>query len=89
MIRTPEGLLVSGRLPLPEVVDLLDLSIPSEQDEGEETVGGHVTALLGRLARVGDQVRLGDHRVVVTAVVGHRIDRLRFEPAPPDPPETP
>jgi len=79
IVRTPAGVEISGRVPLPEACDLLKIEIPSEEDEGEETIGGHVTARVGRLAEIGDVVELGGHRVVVIAVDGHRIDRLRFE----------
>lgn len=41
------------------------------------TVGGLVTAELGRPAHVGDVVRIGNLEVTVTKVQGRRIDRLR------------
>jgi len=76
----------SGRLPLPEVFDRLGLS-PEDDDEGEETLGGWVTARLGRLPRKGDRVRLGGYRATVASVARRRVERLRLEPAPPDPDE--
>ncbi len=81
IVRTAQGIEVSGRLPLPEVCDLLKFEIPQEEDEGEETIGGHVTARMGRLARIGDIIQLGEYRVAVIAVKGHRVERLRFNTA--------
>ncbi len=89
IVRTPAGIEVSGRVALPEVCDLLDIEILAEDDEGEETIGGHVTARMGRLAQVGDAILLGRHRVVVVALDGHRVERLRFETPPPTPEEPP
>ena len=75
---------------LPEVCDLIGLEIPEGEDEGEETIGGHITARLGRLAETGDAITLGAHRVVVLSMDGHRIDRVRFEePKPADPAKQP
>jgi CBS domain containing-hemolysin-like protein len=45
-----------GRVPLPEVEDLLELDLPDDEREEEDTIGGHVTARLGRLPRKGDSV---------------------------------
>lgn len=42
------------------------------------TVGGLVTARLGRPARVGDTVRFANLELRVTAVKGRRVDRLRL-----------
>jgi CBS domain containing-hemolysin-like protein len=53
------------------------------EDESEETIGGHVTALLGRLPRKGDSVRIGPYHATVLEVTRRRIARLRMTPAPP------
>lgn len=71
---------VSGRMSLPEVCDRLDFEL--DEDEAEETIGGHVTALLGRLPRKGDRVKMGPYRATVLDVVRRRIARLHFEPSP-------
>jgi putative hemolysin len=42
------------------------------------TVGGLVTSRLGRPARVGDEVRIGNVQFRVTAVAGRRVQRLRL-----------
>lgn len=54
-----------------------------EWPEGRyETLGGYVTALLGRNAVVGDVVEDGEWRFVVVAVEGFRIDRVRVTRVP-------
>ncbi len=83
---------VSGRVPLPELCDRLDLELGEE--EGEDTIGGHVTARLGRLPRKGDSTRVGPYEATVLDASRHRVQRLRLsledsetveEGAPPDP----
>jgi len=77
-IRTlPNGAVeLPGSLALPEAVDLLSLPDPEEE---ADTIGGHVVALLGRLPRRGDTVRIGRYRVTVVDVTQHRVGTLRFE----------
>ncbi len=67
-----------GRVSLPEVLDRLDFSLDSKEDEEEDTLGGHVTARLGRLAQRGDTVEMGPYRVEVLEVSLRRIERLRL-----------
>jgi CBS domain containing-hemolysin-like protein len=84
--QTGDGIFeVRGGLALPDLCDRLEIEL--DEDEGEETVGGLVTARLGRLARKGDRVELPPFVVVVTEVGRRRIQRLRFEPPPAPGPE--
>jgi CBS domain containing-hemolysin-like protein len=76
------GYEVTGRMSIPEVEDRLDFELSDEEDEGEETIGGHVTALVGRLPRKGDAVRVGPYRATVIEVARRRIARLRMTPVP-------
>lgn len=48
-----------------------------------ETAAGLVLHQLGRVAHVGDRVRLADAELVVVRVEGHRITRLEVHPVPP------
>jgi CBS domain containing-hemolysin-like protein len=73
---------MSGRVPLPEACSRTGLELGEGEEEGEETIGGHVTARLGRLPAAGDQVRIGPSLATVLAVERHRVARLRLEPAP-------
>jgi CBS domain containing-hemolysin-like protein len=66
-----------GSMALPEAVDILELAEPEEE---ADTIGGHVVALLGRLPRRGDELRIGRYRVTVVDVAQHRVGLLRFEP---------
>ncbi|MGH7337565.1 MAG: hemolysin family protein, partial [Myxococcota bacterium] len=74
---------LSGRMAIPEVEDRLDFELTDAEDESEETIGGHVTALLGRLPRKGDSVQVGPYYATVLEVARRRIARLRMTPAPP------
>ena len=53
-----------------------------ELDEEEDTLGGHVTARLGRLAKRGDTVSLGRYDVEVIEVSPRRVERLRITRRP-------
>jgi CBS domain containing-hemolysin-like protein len=68
-----------GRVSLPEVLDRLGITLPPDEDENEDTLGGHVTATLGRLARTGDVIEFGHYRVEVLEASSRRIERLRLE----------
>ena len=75
---------LSGRMSLPEVCDRLDFEIDWEEDEEVDTIGGHVTARLGRLPRRGDGVVVGPYRATVMEVTRRRIQRLRLERIAPE-----
>ena len=66
-----------GDLPLPEAVELLGISEAGTDD----TIGGHVVSVLGRLPEQGDQLQIEDYRVTVVEVARHRIISLRFDKA--------
>jgi CBS domain containing-hemolysin-like protein len=75
---------VRGRLSLPEVEDRLDFELPDDEHEDVDTIGGHVTARLGRLARKGDTVRVGPYDAVVLDASHRRVQRLRLVRRGPD-----
>jgi CBS domain containing-hemolysin-like protein len=66
-----------GALALPEAAERLGAS-----DLGDEadTIGGHVVACLGRLARPGDELTIGAYRLKVAEVKRRRIVRLQATP---------
>ena len=66
---------LAGGLPLPEATELLGL----EEGGSDDTIGGHVVSLLGRLPQTGDQLNVGGYLVTVTEVSNRRVLRLRFE----------
>lgn len=71
-----------GRVAMPEVMDCLELTLDPEEDEEEDTLGGHVTARLGRLANRGDVVTMGPYRVEVVEATPRRVERLRISRIP-------
>ncbi len=75
---------VSGRMPLPELEDRLDFDLPKEEGEEEDSVGGHVTARLGRLPKKGDAVRVGPYLATVIDASRRRAQKLRVTLAEPE-----
>jgi CBS domain containing-hemolysin-like protein len=75
---------LSGRMSLPEVCDRLDFELDWEEDEEVDTIGGHVTARLGRLPRRGDGVEVGPYRATVLEATRRRVQRLRLERIEPE-----
>ena len=69
---------------MPEVCDRLDFEIDWDEDEEVDTIGGHVTARLGRLPRRGDSVEVGPYRATVLDVARRRVQRLRLERIEPE-----
>jgi CBS domain containing-hemolysin-like protein len=68
---------LSGLLHRREVAEAVGFEWP----EGRyETLGGLITAELGRLPRVGDRVEVEDWTFEVLAVEGFRVDRVRVHP---------
>jgi len=72
---SPEIAELRGDLPLPEAVELLGI----DETGTDDTIGGHVVAVLGRLPEQGDNLQMGSDRVTVVEVATRRILKLRFE----------
>jgi CBS domain containing-hemolysin-like protein len=73
---------IRGRMSVPEVEDRLDFELPEDEREEQDTIGGHVTARLGRLPRKGDSVRVGPYVATVIDVLRRRPQLLRLVAAP-------
>lgn len=73
---------VSGRMSLPEICDRLDFELSDEEYEDQDTIGGHVTARLGRLPSRGDSATVGPWLATVLEVARRRVKRLRLERLP-------
>jgi CBS domain containing-hemolysin-like protein len=73
---------IAGSVPLPKAVELLGLA-DIGPDAEPETIGGLVTAELGRLPRAGDQVSLGRFTATVEKVTRRRIQWIQLSPRPP------
>ncbi len=71
---------VDGRVPIRVLNRRLQPPIPEE--EGAETLGGHVAALLGRLPRNGDTAEDGRYRYQVIRMAGRRVKLVEIHPLP-------
>jgi|DewCreStandDraft_5_1066085.scaffolds.fasta_scaffold00362_53 putative hemolysin len=67
-------MLLDALLPLDDASELLGVRLEAED---VETLGGFVYEKLGRVAAVGDEVRVNGVTVIVEAVEGNRIRKLR------------
>lgn len=74
---------IRGRMSLPELEDRLDFDLPDAEREEQDTIGGHVTARLGRLPRKGDTVRVGPFTATVVDVSRRRVQRLHMTKTTP------
>jgi len=74
---------ISGNLSLHEWAGVFDIS---PEQSGITTIGGMVTALLGKIPKEGDVARMGNLSFLVEKVHKHRITtlRLKFEPISKD-----
>lgn len=63
-----------------ELEEKLAITVPEDGDY--ETVGGFLMAKLGKVAQVGDEVRIEAGVLKVERMDGRRVDRIRFIPDP-------
>lgn len=68
--------LINAMLRIDEINELFNLEIDEEEIE---TIGGLILKELGRVASVGDAIRIGDKIFTVYSVDGARITKLRVE----------
>jgi CBS domain containing-hemolysin-like protein len=68
---------VEASSPLDVVAEQMGLEVP---ETDAETVGGLILDILGRLAKPGDQVVVGRHRLTVVRADPTRIRKVRIEP---------
>ncbi len=67
------GFRVSGKLPIDELSELLDVELPHEE---WDTVGGLMLGLLGAIPTQGQEVRFRDLRFTAERVQGRRIAKV-------------
>ena len=79
-IQSGENLLVSGRLPVQELVELL--ARPIETEGSSSTVSGLLMEQAGRIPRVGEIVAVDGLRFVVERREGNVLRRVRVETNP-------
>jgi CBS domain containing-hemolysin-like protein len=61
-----------------ELMEKLAIEVPA--DGSYETIAGYIMAQLGRVAAVGDEVRIESGLLRVERMDGRRVDRIRFTP---------
>jgi putative hemolysin len=75
---------VDGRLSLVDLFEQLDLPRKELADVESETVGGLITAQLGRIPDPGDAVFFGPLRFIVQTMDGYRVALARVEHLDPE-----
>jgi putative hemolysin len=77
-VRRPDGSwLMDGTMPAEEVKELLKLeSLPGEDEQDYQTLGGFVMARLGRIPKAGDAFESEGRRYEVMDMDGHRVDKV-------------
>ncbi|MFK4729800.1 hemolysin family protein [Agromyces mediolanus] len=81
IVRRGDEVSFPGILRPDELEERTGIRVPENGDY--ETVAGFITAELGRLPVVGDEVEIGEGRLEVRRLDGRRVDRVRFIPTPP------
>jgi CBS domain containing-hemolysin-like protein len=70
------SVLVDGRTPIGEINEMLDVSISEEEEY--DTIGGYVTAELGRIPRVSENVAVGDLECRILEADERKITKLQL-----------
>jgi len=68
---------IDGSVPISEINERLSLGIPKDI---HRTIGGYLCGQLGRIARVGDEVKVENGRFLVLEMDRQRVDRVAFFP---------
>ncbi|GGR34905.1 hemolysin family protein [Agromyces mediolanus] len=80
IVRRGDEISFPGILRPDELEERTGIRVPENGDY--ETVAGFITASLGRLPAVGDEVEIDEGRLEVRRLDGRRVDRVRFIPTP-------
>src|SRR5256712_10944646 len=72
---SPNDVVLDGRVSVDDVNDLLKLQLQAAE---YDTIGGYVLSQLGAMPKVGDTLTVGPAKLVVEAVRGTRIKRVRI-----------
>ena len=71
---TPQGLVFDGLTPVDDVAERLGVKLPEIADVS--TLGGFVTAQVGRMPRPGDKIAVEGYDLIVSEVKGRRITKV-------------
>jgi CBS domain containing-hemolysin-like protein len=77
---TPQGLVFDGLTLVDDVADRLGVKLPETADVS--TLGGFVTAHVGRMPRKGDRIAVAGHEFTVVDVHGRRVTKVLVTPSP-------
>jgi CBS domain containing-hemolysin-like protein len=75
---TPEGLVFDGLTLVDDVADRLGIKLPETADVS--TLGGFVTARVGRMPRPGDKVAIDGYDFTVVEIRGRRVTKVLVAP---------
>ena len=74
IVETPQGLVFDGLTLVDDVAERLGINLPETADVS--TLGGFVTAHVGRMPRPGDKVAVEGYDLTVSEVKGRRITKV-------------
>jgi len=74
VVETPQGLVFDGLTLVDDVAERLGIKLPETADVS--TLGGFVTAQVGRMPRPGDKVAVEGYDLTVSEVKGRRITKV-------------
>ena len=75
---TDHEYIFNARADLDDINHIMSINLPTEEND---TLGGLVYAMVGRVPEVGDSVEVADTRLTVLAVDGRRIGRVKIQRA--------
>jgi len=86
ILRLPNGAYeFDGRVLLEDVAEILNIHL---EEHEEDTIGGHIFGILGRIPEVEDQVIIDTYKFHVLEVNGFRVVRVKAEPTKEKAPST-
>lgn len=71
-----------GGVLLEEVAEILRIRL---EEQEEDTIGGHIFAILSRKPEVGDRVRIGNYQFEILKTQGFRVVRVQCSPSKEEP----
>jgi len=70
---------VAGHAHLDDINEELGLELPEDDEVEVDTISGLVVSQLGHIPKRGEQIEVGNVKVIVTEVTRRRIERVRIE----------
>lgn len=87
ILRLPDGAYeFDGKVLLEDVAEILNIHLDEHE---EDTIGGYIFGVLGRVPEVEDQVMIDTYKFYVTEVNGFRVVRVKAEPTKEKTPAAP